>query len=263
MWNLRMDTYANANRPAGGLSLYSQDGGKEAMTWLEDGRVGIGTVNPSRKLHVNGSAQVKDTLYADVVNAANIVKAPGVAHSVSVELQKIQDTWTALDTVVIDAPGPGFVLLLFTGHFLTDHDYGDYTNILVGIASSPTGAGMLTYAQWLMGDHAASGGYGTPLALHAVATVSSSGLKRFYVVSRRQGAGPFDAVDMGKGSFSALFVSASYGTVRMATNPQPPDVGIGGHVDEISNESESVESRLSALTRELQSLRDQIDASRK
>ena len=63
-WHLRMDDDANNNIPDGALGLRSQDGSIEAMTWTENGFVGIGTTQPATKLHVYGSAQIKDTVIA-------------------------------------------------------------------------------------------------------------------------------------------------------------------------------------------------------
>ncbi len=69
-WHLRQDLYTHVNFPAGALSLYNSGGAIETMTWLENGNVGIGRTNPTRKLHVNGSIQVDDTLYGGAINPA-------------------------------------------------------------------------------------------------------------------------------------------------------------------------------------------------
>ncbi len=61
-WHWRMDDDLNNNMNPGAISLRSQNGSIEAMTWEENGFVGIGTANPQQRLHVNGKAIVSSML---------------------------------------------------------------------------------------------------------------------------------------------------------------------------------------------------------
>lgn len=74
-WHLRQDQFSGANFPVGALSLYSSGGTIEATTWLENGNVGIGTIDPkSHRLHVKGSSsgQNGSTLYAETQHASGV-----------------------------------------------------------------------------------------------------------------------------------------------------------------------------------------------
>ncbi len=74
-WNLRMDMYTNENFPNGSLSLYSSDGLKEAMTWAQNGNVGVGTTDPgSHKLYVDGtsSGYTGSALYARTEHTSGV-----------------------------------------------------------------------------------------------------------------------------------------------------------------------------------------------
>jgi len=214
MWNLRMDLYTNVNLPDGALSLYSQDGRTEAMTWLEDGRVGIGTPAPAKKLHVNGSAQVKDTLFAGTLAAHVVLHGPGVAYSRSMPYTIIHSDWTPIDTVVLNAPHDGYVFLSFSGTLDSDHDLTNITWVHVGLATKADGTGLLTRMDWRVNTNHPGGWYLSPASLQAVVRVPAAGSRTFYVVGMKEGSGTdTDIIKMTIGSFSAIYFPASYGTV--------------------------------------------------
>jgi hypothetical protein len=214
MWNLRMDLYTNANMPAGALSLYSQDGRTEAMTWLEDGRVGIGTLSPTKKLHVNGSAQVKDTLFAGTLAANEVLHGPGVAYSRSMPNPIVHSYWTPIDTVVLNAPYEGYVFLSFSGTLFSDHELTKITYVHIGLATKADGTDLLTRMDWRVNTNHPGGWYLAPASLQTVVRVSARGSRSFYVVGMKEGSGTdTDIIKMLAGSFSAVYYPASYGTV--------------------------------------------------
>ena len=266
MWNLRMDTHTNANIPDGGLSLYSQNGGKEAMTWLMDGRVGIGIINPVRKLHVNGSAQVKDTLYAGTINATKVLNGPGVAHKRMSGSKKFPDSYAPFDTVTIRTPGPGYVLVLFTGVVYSNHDWADRTNVTYSLNTSPTGAGQLARHYWSVDIHFESEVYYENASLQGIDEVPSSGTYSYYIGGNRLVDEIYtpDEVWVMQGALTALFVPSAYGPVAAAAGEIEPIPTLDPNSNETRTVSkESVESRLDALTRDLQVLRDDINSRSK
>jgi hypothetical protein len=63
MWHLRMDDDSHNNLPdTGSLALRSQNSGKEVMVWTDEGRVGIGTTQPSAELDVNGDLEANGNM---------------------------------------------------------------------------------------------------------------------------------------------------------------------------------------------------------
>ncbi|HQG63657.1 MAG TPA: hypothetical protein PK719_08355, partial [Bacteroidales bacterium] len=116
------------------------------------------------------------------------------------------NSWGPMDTITIVAPGPGFIMLNFSGTLYTNHTYLEGTWVGVGISTSPTG-GVLAQVWWEFEHQLVGGYYQSPCAVNAVATISSAGSKKFYIVSYHWGtSADEDVVHLNYGSFSALFI---------------------------------------------------------
>ncbi len=259
-WHLRMDANGNANFPDGALSLYNSGGGAfETMTWLKDGKVGVGTKNPIRRLHVNGSAEIEDTLYAGTVKATNMIGGPGLVHSKigwNEATRSIgSNTWVTFDSVTIQAPGPGYVLLLLSASLETNHTfYYDDTHVRMAIAKTRTGGDKLGYCDWAVPLDLPSAYYKTPAALNAVAYVASAGSYEYFAGGHNW-LGADDQVFWTESFFTALFIPASYGTVEAAPNDPPPPGDVTATAGRQRTTPESFESRLNVLTSELEALK--------
>jgi hypothetical protein len=157
------------------------------------------------KFYVGGSAEVRDTLFASAVQIDN---SPRVVNEKFSQYRTITtlNSWGPVDTITVEAPGPGFVILNFSGTLTTNHTYNDGTWVGVGISTSPTG-GVLAQVWWEF-DHLLVGGYyQSPCAVNTVATVSAAGTRRYYIVSYHWGtSGDEDVVNLNHGSFTALFI---------------------------------------------------------
>lgn len=219
MWNLRMDLYSNANLPDGALSLFSQDGSAEAMTWLENGNVGIGTTTPTHKLHVDGSARVKDTIFAHAVSAAHVSGWSGLAHSAWSSIRSLNSrSVTVIDTVTIQTTGPGYVLLFLSGRMRTYHTYGNQVIATWGISTTPDTQGVLAVNSWRNRyDDGTVNLYRTG-TIHTVVRVNGRGTYNYYAVGFVAWYGN-DDVKMDSGQFTALYVPVAYGDVETADRP--------------------------------------------
>jgi hypothetical protein len=217
MWNLRMDLYSNVNLPNGALSLHSQDANKEVMTWLEDGRVGIGTTSPRDKLHVDGSARVEDTLFTHTVVATSIVGQPGLAHSAWSSYRGLgKDRVTVFDTVTIQTPGPGYILLLLSGRLQTDHTWNETVHASWGISTNPDTLGLLTVNTWQNSINDPSCRIYRTGALHTVVRVPARATYTYYAV----GVASWncdDYIKIGPGEFTALYIPVAYGDVESSS----------------------------------------------
>jgi hypothetical protein len=160
------------------------------------------------KFYVKGNVEVRDTLIADALKIAN---SPRVAYEKFSSYRTITtlNTWGPVDTITLVAPGPGFVMLNFSGTFTTNHTYNDGTWVGVGISTSPTG-GVLAQVWWEFERILAGGYYQSPCAVTTVAPVSAAGTKKYYIVSYHWGtSADEDVVHLNHGSFSALFIPST------------------------------------------------------
>jgi len=178
------------------------DGGK----FYVSGNTGIGTTTPAKKLHVYGSAQVKDTLYASAVKISN---SPRVFYKKSPDATipiTTVNSWGPLDSIAVQAPGPGSVLMNLTGFLDSNHDYNDNCWVFIGISTSRT-SNILAQTIWQLDEQIVKGWYTVPCAVTTVATVTSAGTYKYYVVGYiHEWPGDEDSVYFGYGSLSALFV---------------------------------------------------------
>jgi hypothetical protein len=179
------------------------DGGK----FYVSGNTGIGTTTPKKKLHVYGSAQVKDTLYASAVKISNSPRVfyKSLSPDATIPITTV-NSWGPLDSITVQAPGPGSVLMNLTGFLDSNHDYNDNCWIFIGISTSRT-SNILAQTIWQMDEQIVKGWYTVPCAVTAVAAVTSAGTYKYYVVGYiHEWPGDEDSVYFGYGSLSALFI---------------------------------------------------------
>ena len=185
------------------------DGGKFYIS----GNTGIGTTSPAKKLHVYGSAQVKDTLFASAVKVTNSPRvfyknsSTGWPKNIST-----MESWGPLDSVTVVAPGSGSVLLNVTGFLQSSHTYNGNSWVYVGISAirrSSNFDDVLSKTVWLLHETLVGGFYQVPCAVTAVATVASGGTYKYFIVGWfNEWDGDEDEVDFGSGAISALFIPA-------------------------------------------------------
>ncbi len=78
-WHWRMDDDMNNQMPHGALGLRSQNSNVEAMTWDEDGNVGINAPHPQQRLQVGGSAFIDGWLGVGVESPVEALDVIGNA----------------------------------------------------------------------------------------------------------------------------------------------------------------------------------------
>jgi hypothetical protein len=157
------------------------------------------------KFYVKGNVEIRDTLFADALKIANSPRVAYEKFSTSRTISTL-NSWGPMDTITIVAPGPGFVMLNFSGTLYTNHTYLEGTWVGVGISTSPTG-GVLAQVWWEFEHQLIGGFYQSPCAVNAVATISEAGTRKFYIVSYHWGtSAEEDVVHLNYGSFSALFI---------------------------------------------------------
>jgi hypothetical protein len=269
-----MDDYTNNNLADGALGLRSQ-AGVEAMTWLEDGKVGIGTTNPTRKLHVYGSAMIKDTLYAGAINpslmsAAHLPDEPGVASVLQGQGNEmsVPTTWTTVISREITVPGPGFVLAIASSYVSVDHTYLDLGMMVAGIAESPSGPSTSRWISCGVDDHVGTGEFYFPLTCHTIYDVGAAATYTYYFMVVKSVVVD-DVLKVHDAQLSLLYVPTSYGTVSMAksagtTTPEPVgSLGTGRAKSSIDPTATDYAEELRALRERMELLEKELEETKK
>lgn len=213
-WHLRMDDYTNNNIPAGALSLRSQDGALEALTVLEDGRVGIGTTSPTRKLQVSGSVQVRDTLYAGALNPALISAGrqpnePGMAMNMSISGVSLGHSNVLITEETITVPDSGYVLAFGMATGSMDHTWGDNDDIEITITKSSAYLPPTNRARVRIPMNAGSGSYVFTLSPIATFYIDEPGEHRYSLYGHTNGPA---ATEISYARLTLLYVPTWYGT---------------------------------------------------
>ncbi len=213
-WHLRMDDYTNNNIPAGALSLRSQDGALEALTVLEDGRVGIGTTSPTRKLQVSGSVQVRDTLYAGALNPALISAGrqpnePGMAMNLLLNDVTLGHGQTVIVSETITVPDSGYVLAFASATASMDHTWGDNDDYELAISRSSVYLPPSNSARVRLPMNAGSGVYVFTLSPVAAFFVEAAGDYTCGLYGHINGPA---ATEVTSARLNLLYVPTFYGT---------------------------------------------------
>lgn len=186
------------------------DGGK----FYVSGNVGIGTTSPAKKLHVNGSAQVKDTLYANVVNASKVTIMPGIANSIVNSLFSVPSSWGVMNSVTLNVPATGYVLLIASGEFQSVHDVGDNTHFYMGASKKSDGTDVKQIASWLVFSDRPTSVIHEVISAQAVLQVTSAGSQTFYLMGYRESGADTDEVLRIQCNLTAVYFPVAYGTVE-------------------------------------------------
>ena len=186
------------------------DGGK----FYVSGNTGIGTTNPAKKLHVNGSAQVKDTLYANVVNASKITIMPGIAHNIADVFYSFSTSWSSMATVTVNLPAPGYVLLIASLELIHNHTYGNKTDVTIGVSKTNNGNGIKEIANWYIPSNtSAFDADDECVSGQAPLEVTSAGPQTFYLMGYRKGGDDYEGAMYAMIKLTALYFPVAYGTV--------------------------------------------------
>lgn len=268
-WHLRQDLYTHANFPEGALSLYNSAGAVETMTWLENGNVGIGRTNPTRKLHVDGSIQIDDTLYAGAINpplmaASRLPDEPGIASAKAHDVGGMISLTHDLQTIIsrqITVPAAGYVLALGHSWITYDHTYNDYDAVQLAISEITTNVDYERTAHFGTSANVGTGDYSCTLNPHAVFRVTAAGSYTYYLLGKK-----FDAVSASvlNADLTLVYVPTAYGTVE--TTPvyysTPPLKSIYGQSSTSDTEPKARSTSVD-VSEELRLLRSEIELLKK
>ena len=164
--------------------------------------------------YVKGSAEVKDTLYANVVNASKINIMPGLANSIEGSFSSgtaLGTSWTELNSVTVTVPAPGYVLLIASCTMIANHDYGDVAYVHMGVSKNPDGTEVKEIIGWAVSSFSPSASITEVLSAQAAMQVTAAGSVTFYLMGYRGGT---DTVLGRQCNLTALYIPVAYGIVE-------------------------------------------------
>ena len=169
------------------------------------------------KFYVKGNAEVRDTLFANVLEATKITNMPGLANSIvgSPETyHSLATSWAELNSVTVNVPAPGYVLLFASCELLSDHAYNDVTAVYLGISKTSDGNGIKQIAHWKVNILTGTDFISECISAQGTLQVTSAGSQTFYLMGYRKGGDNTDVVYRHQCNMTALYIPVAYGTVE-------------------------------------------------
>jgi hypothetical protein len=165
------------------------------------------------QFYVKGSAQVRDTLYASVVDASTITTMPGLAHNRAEVFYSFSTSWHSMASVTLNLPAPGYVLIIASLDLSSTHQYGDVTNVSIGVSKTNDGNGIKEIIGWYISSHAGSVLDHELVSGQAPLQVTSAGTQTFYLMGYQLAGDDYDNAMYANINLTALYFPVAYGTV--------------------------------------------------
>lgn len=222
-WHLRMDDDSNNNLGEGALGLRSQDGSIEAMTWTENGNVGIATTDPDERLDVNGNVEVSGDVgaggvlsagsitgdyAANSINRSDIVDEVGLASSHNgSETTLDRNSFTAILERSITVPDPGWVVAIGLVELYVDHGASDATWAQYGFSSFEDSLDADYRHNLVFKSNADAGEYTFTCPSQRLFYASAAGAYTYYLVAKQ---GPDNEIRAFMSRMDLLYIPTSY-----------------------------------------------------
>lgn len=191
-----------------GITMLGGDGSRLFMA----NQLGTTELSFDMLSQIKGNSKVN--LPDSAVSSLEMFDEPGLAHAFDYNsLSATSETDVAVDSVAINVPGPGFILVMVTGYISVSHITGTSTNGRIWVTES----GLLDFDNFnfhLVDADLPSGFYYDGFALSMVKPVTDSGISIFRVAGDRSQGAAGSSATFNRVHTTAMYFPTSYGGVE-------------------------------------------------
>ena len=226
--NLRTDNSSGG----GGYLFLARNDSSDIGVILEGNAAGneggaLRLSSPSQTININStlSEDLSVALPVNAINATEILNETGAAEtttSVGINLTNDAAVIDIVNSVTINAPTAGFVLVLASAEVTVNHVNTQNSSIVLGVSDSSTAFNSNTDIEIRIDPDVLSGGFDYPFTSHAIYPVSA-GANTFYFLGSDTMTGGASASVRDR-QLSAVFIPTSYGSIAREPGQNLPDM---------------------------------------
>lgn len=210
-------TKFHMNYYGGGLNISETTVADYRLFIKAGGNVGIGTNNPTTKLHVAGTLHA-DAFEADAIGRANIVDEVGIASASYLTGVSLTTSWTSYLSREITVPTSGYILAIGMARVWLEHGVSGYSGAYIAISDMDNSLNGSMNQAFELGSNVSAGTYAATIPCQRLFSVSE-GTHTFYLIAERD---PDNPAGIGREQMALLFIPTVYASKngRVSTNPE-------------------------------------------
>lgn len=209
-------TIARNNQGQSGINLEGNAAGSESS------RLSIFGTQSIFEFNTNSSGSSAAFLPTDAIDSAEILNEVGATETTSGSSLNLTNNGTTVDvinSVTINAPASGFVLVLASAEVTINHINGETSTVLIGVSDSDVAFDNNTDLEIKLDPDIPSGLYDFPFSSHALYPVSAGSNTFYFLGDDNNTGGP--NITIFDRQVSAIYIPTTYGSIS-----RNPDNGI-------------------------------------
>jgi hypothetical protein len=228
----------------------------------ENARVSIFGNDNAINLNTNSTGDLTVAVPVDAINSTEMLNEAGAAETEAFSSVLLSDdaiTVDVINSVTINAPADGFVLVLATAEVTVNHSAGFSSSVLLGVSDSPTAFDSNTDIEIRLDADVLTGPFDYPFTAHAIYPVTAGANTFYFLGDDNSTAGPtFLILDR---QLTAIYFPTSYGSIARSSGNNIPDemspitMPLNSY-DLVAEKNASLQADLDRQQREIQEMRE-------